>query len=158
MKYKDFQYHLLLCKIVTNCDLFKWKIMDSDKCTFCKMEPENIIHLFVTCPKTNIGYQLINKWLEKLQLPRCQSPTRFMVNNIVGNPKHVINYVAIIIKQYIYRCRCLKENVHKTGMMQAIRAVHDIEFFNSKHLNRLSQHKKYWSPVIVELREMDDHI
>ena len=48
-KYQDFQYRLLLGKIVTNDDLFTWGKIDSPHCTFCNLERETIQHLFYTC-------------------------------------------------------------------------------------------------------------
>ena len=50
-KFRDFQYRLLLGKIVTNRDLLNWGIKDSNLCELCKKEIESVVHLFCECEK-----------------------------------------------------------------------------------------------------------
>ena len=45
-KLRAFQYKILTRTLVTNSWLFKCKIITSDLCYFCKLEPETIEHLF----------------------------------------------------------------------------------------------------------------
>ena len=44
-KYHDFQYRLMLNKIFTNVDMYEWGIMLSDRCTFCNVEAETVLHI-----------------------------------------------------------------------------------------------------------------
>ena len=44
-----FQYRISHRILATNEYLFKIKIKDSKLCTFCNIEPESLIHLFVEC-------------------------------------------------------------------------------------------------------------
>ena len=48
-KLRSFQFRLLHLSIVTNVQLKKWKILDSDICTFCKNYSETLEHLFFHC-------------------------------------------------------------------------------------------------------------
>ena len=48
-KYRDFQYRLLLCKLVTNRILFEWNIKGIPLCTFCEEHIEDIDHLLYDC-------------------------------------------------------------------------------------------------------------
>ena len=41
-KYRDFQYRLNLGKIITNCDLKEWGLVECDLCSFCKKERETL--------------------------------------------------------------------------------------------------------------------
>ena len=50
-KYRNFQYCVVLGKIVTNVDLFEWKISQVDLCGFCGQTKESIVHIFVQCEK-----------------------------------------------------------------------------------------------------------
>ena len=49
VKYRDFQYRLLLHKIVTNKDLASWNVIESKLCSFGCQQDEDIIHLLYSC-------------------------------------------------------------------------------------------------------------
>ena len=46
-KLRDFQYRLLLNKIITNTKLHAWALADDDLCTFCGGKSETVEHLFL---------------------------------------------------------------------------------------------------------------
>ena len=49
-KLRSFQVKLNLRAIVTNVALvYGFSISDTDKCSFCKIEPETLLHLFYAC-------------------------------------------------------------------------------------------------------------
>ena len=53
LKYRSFQYRLLQRSLMTNLvHLFKWKIVESEKCSFCKEEKETILHMLFACKYT----------------------------------------------------------------------------------------------------------
>ena len=56
---KRFQYRIL-CRILTAVDhLYKRKVNDSDRCTFCKTEKEIIKHLLLDCTYTKTFWKRI---------------------------------------------------------------------------------------------------
>ena len=63
VKLRNFQYRLLLNKIITNVDLNAWKIIESSSCTFCGNQVETITHLLYSCPyATKIRNISVAKW------------------------------------------------------------------------------------------------
>ena len=44
VKYQDFQYRLLLCKIVSNKELHEWGIIPQPTCAYCN-EADSIVHM-----------------------------------------------------------------------------------------------------------------
>ena len=50
VKYRSFQYRILMRAIVTNIQLERWKIKDSQECTFGCKTPETYRHIFYECP------------------------------------------------------------------------------------------------------------
>ena len=48
-KYCSFQYRLLMRGLVTNVQLNKWKLVETDKCSLCNQATETYVHLFVWC-------------------------------------------------------------------------------------------------------------
>ena len=50
MKYRSFQYRLIMRAVITNVHLQRWGIIETDACTFCQAEVETYRHLFSECP------------------------------------------------------------------------------------------------------------
>ena len=48
-KFRSFQYRVLQRALVTNIELKKWQIKESDLCTNCGEFRETISHLLVEC-------------------------------------------------------------------------------------------------------------
>ena len=51
-KLKWFQYRINHYILITNKVIYKIGLSDTPLCTFCKNEPENILHLLWECPVT----------------------------------------------------------------------------------------------------------
>lgn len=108
-KYRDFQYRFLLRKTFTNIQLSKWRLVDSQLCTFCKNEDETMIHLFFVCPKVQ---QLWTDLIVYGQDNGLDSECDFSISNRILNCVHVnsrsvVNLLILVLKQFIYRCKCL---------------------------------------------------
>ncbi len=59
------QYQILHRSLVTNVDLFKWKLTESDQCTFCKRYPETLEHLILECTISRILWGKLKSWLRR---------------------------------------------------------------------------------------------
>ena len=132
-KYRDFQYRFLLCKLVTNKDLFNWKISGTEKCTFCHESIETLRHLMLECEFV----QPI--WQEFIKHMKCRKPTFFNVLcNKLDNigTKHVFLYILLLFKQYVYRCRCIIEQPNVTQFINELNLICKVELYNTKHHNR----------------------
>lgn len=53
-KLRSYQFKLLMHAVVTNIQLQKWKIIQSDRCTFCNEYAKSLKHLFWECDKVKI--------------------------------------------------------------------------------------------------------
>jgi len=110
-KLKWFQYRIL-CKVVTTNDyLYKRKVIDSDRCTFCKTEKETIYHLLSECIYTGTFCKYVLEWITKNTPHVCSLNTTeqsdiFGVKDDVTTDK-VLDPIMLMAK-YIFRCRCLK--------------------------------------------------
>ena len=58
-----FQYRISHRILATNGYLFKIKIKDSKLCTFCNIEPESSIHLFVECEHVENVWHMLENWI-----------------------------------------------------------------------------------------------
>ena len=64
-KLREFQYKILNGIILTNEKLFRFKMIDSPLCNFCKEEVEFLEHLFCYCKCTEAFWQAFISWLRK---------------------------------------------------------------------------------------------
>ena len=62
---KWFQYRILHRVLTTNDYLYKRKVIDSDRCTFCKIEKETISHLLWNCTYTETFWKHVLEWITK---------------------------------------------------------------------------------------------
>ena len=63
-----FNFKFLHRRISTNNFLKKIGLVDSEKCTFCERETEELVHLFWACPKTQFfwtNFKVLNYWVNR---------------------------------------------------------------------------------------------
>ena len=60
-KHKWFQYRILRRVLTTNDYLYKRKVIDTDRCTFCKTEKETIRHLLWDCTYTETFWKHVSE-------------------------------------------------------------------------------------------------
>lgn len=122
-KLQDFQYKLIHRILVTNVSLVKFGIKDSDKCSFCGKEKETILHLFVECDKVRPLWSSIQDWLNSklnLRIPILFSNTDLILGS--QRPNFIlINFILLLTKQYIYRCKFLKEDISSEALKAIIK-------------------------------------
>jgi len=95
-----FQLRILHNILATNNFLYKIKILNSEKCTFCNNFRETIDHLFWKCE--------IKDMLEKTDAQYRPKEMSFILG-ILENRNH---YLFILeIKSFIYWCRRTKQNL-----------------------------------------------
>ena len=58
VKLRSFQYRLMMRAVVTNVQLYHYKIREDTMCSNCNKQPETIQHLFYECEKSSINLEL----------------------------------------------------------------------------------------------------
>ena len=84
-------------------------IVESDKCTFCEVERENIEHLFWYCSRVNDFW----KGLERFLKENCPSVNDFTFtkelilfgNNEKNKTYKIFDYIITVAKYFIYKCK-----------------------------------------------------
>ena len=140
VKLRSFQYRLIMSAIVTNIHLKHYGILDSNSCTFCNNEVETCIHLFYDCVKVKPIWIHIKK-----EFKLTFEVSDLILNNIVDNPKHMENCIVLIAKYYIYKTRCLKEQISVMSCTNYIKNYIAIEEQIAKENNKLGLHTIKWS-------------
>ena len=146
-KMVDFQYRLLLNKLVFNEDLKKWGRSESDLCSFCNNASENVKHLLLECRIVKcIWRSLAEETVEAIKIDLKS----IVLNKIHANPANIFNEICVIIKQFIYRCRC--QGKQPVRWKEEIDSIHECELYNSRWKHILDKHIKKWVKYKPELR------
>ena len=152
MKLLDFQYRLLLNKIVTNNDLYKWGISNEELCTFCKGEPETTAHILCHCSTVK---PIIECYFDICDVKRGDVHCNleyFLLNLCNDNNNSIVNFVSIHLKQFIYRNRCQNIQITHTMWLKELRKEYEIQLFNAKRSYTESNLHQKWSPITNQLK------
>ena len=85
--------------------------------------------------------------LKYSQDPRQFSIDAVMCNRIISQPAgHIKNFVCLIIKQYIYRQRCMNKNLSINDIKMIVLNLENIEKFNAVKNSKLQKHEQKWYP------------
>ena len=145
-KLRDFQYRLNLNKIFTNVILKKWGITESDSCTFCQEEKETPLHLFVHCAYVKCIWDYIRELSQiKNILVDGWSDKELIFNTVHGSPEHVLNFIILFTKQYIYSCKCQGTKPGVQIWEKKLKYQHELELHNSKYTHGVDRHIRKWS-------------
>ena len=147
-KYRDFQYRLLQRGLVTNIQLHHWKIIEDPNCSFCKEQLETVPHLLALCPKVqdiwnNFAIYVNNNFGEQ-QL--SLNVKNIMVNQI--SKRLVVNFLCLIVKQYIYAQKCLGNELDFTTCKAILIRTQAIEKYIALKNDKLQIHAKKWCNII----------
>ena len=112
-KYHSFQYRLLHRAIITNVNLHRWGIRQTDECSFCEKYVETYHHLFWECGYIQELWNMIPDLLNDLQIDAqiTLSYRNIVFNTVNNDAKSVVNFICLLLKQYVYRQRCLKKKL-----------------------------------------------
>ena len=144
-KYRSFQYRILQRGLVTNIQLKKWKIKDSDQCYFCQEYKESIVHLLYECKHVQGIWLKLEKYVkEKFGLGIKLSAKNVIKNEIVHVKGHVINFMCLITKQYIYRVRCMQQQLNFPILQNSILSIESMEKYIAVKNGKLNKHLKKW--------------
>ena len=153
MKLRSFQYRLLLRAVVTNVHLHRWKIKESDACGFCGKDSERYEHLFFSCEKVQ------KLWHEAIQI--CQDLNivppvlsyASVISNISGHS--ATDTVIAIVKQFIYRQKCLQKDLCHRQLKSLILEHRNIEKYYAVKDQKLIGFLRKWQPGSRELNNSE---
>ena len=134
--------------LATNYLLEKMKIRNSNLCSYCKLQPKTIIHLFFNCPQTAVFWND----LEHLINIHCDGITFTVTAKTLmfGESKasDVLNIILIMAKYYIFKH---KENSHPLNIdafkKQMVKYYETEKFIADKNM-KFEEFNKRWIPFL----------
>ena len=159
-KYRSFQYRFLHASLVTNAHLYRWGILSTNGCTFCGDSKETMQHLFFECVHTKLLWQSVQEYVH-VRSPESKTNwdrTSIALNSVVKGSGSYINYVCLIVKQFIYRQRCLKLSPSIEQLKIIISKCEKMEKYIAVKNNKIQRHNIKWNsnvsretPDVLEL-------
>ena len=96
-KFRDFQYRLILGKIVTNSDLLSWGITEHSNCTLCENGNETLILSFWECEEIQGLIDYFYRVCTNNQLNITRDLHSWILNVFTLPKTHIVRFIAIFI-------------------------------------------------------------
>ena len=145
-KLRDFQFRVLHNAVITNMKLKEWNIKDDNLCNFCNREPETLIHLLLDCDVSKQIWQYVYNFIYELSGTRIHMNKEEIMLGIIDKPFAVFfNNVHIIVKQYLYACRCLDKRPLNGVIIEKIKFGRKIEHLLAVKCNKVDSWNQKWS-------------
>ena len=144
-KYRSFQFRLLHRAVITNVHLPRWKKKDSNNCSFCGKHPETYLHLFIYCEHVKEIWLKLEIYMEKQSAEKINFGIDTVIcNKIIERPNHWKKFVCLLLKQYIYRQRCLAKTISYKEFIGHLEKVKNMEKYIALKNNKIHKHNKKW--------------
>ena len=145
-KLRDFQFRLLHKRIPSNKEFFRWKIKRQPKCYRCD-ELDCIEHLLYHCRVIEpIWFQLILFISYIFEGEKFTfNFTEILLNKVHHRVTHISNFFVLIMKQLIYRKKCLNEKISFYDFLKEVQRIYDIELNIARTKGKINYHFKKWT-------------
>ena len=145
-KFRSLQYRILQCALVLNVQLYRWKIREDNLCTFCDKHTETYPHLFFDCQNakelaTSIP-AILDKYGQTVNFTLTSENTIF--NDVIMDQSHLVNFIVLGMKVYIYKNRCLKKQCSVIDFKNFIEQCRTCEYYNAMQSKTMSKYHKKW--------------
>ena len=138
--------------LTVNEILYKWKIVESPRCSYCFLSNESVEHLFCHCKEGITLYRNTEHWASEmgLQMPPI-NVDNIILQNLQSdvNDKYIIN---LFILQYKIMLFENKEKVNENSIFAfkaKIAYIEKIEKTIAKKNNKYGLHIKKWTKYLI---------
>ena len=146
VKLRNFQYRLLLNKIFTNDTLYKWKIVHSPLCEYCK-EIQSVVHLLIDCEHSAKIWKDLESILEQKNVLRWDK-WYIMTNNVHPKPTNVINTIVLLVKFTLFARKCQKVQRNFSMILKTIKEYYNVKKYNAYYWGKLTKFTDKWNPML----------
>ena len=138
-----FQYRILNNILFLNEKLFQFGLSDTNLCSYCRNSPENLMHLYTTCPITMQLWVDLKQALNPFYEIDDLQPQSVLLGFYATPQLNLLsNQLLLIFKKYIYNSRSkrtvqlneLVETIKRTAKLElsASELFYDNDFYNLK--------------------------
>ena len=129
----------------------------SSLCSFCAEEDETIEHLMVSCRIVQALWSRVFNYIVERFKPEDLdiSTTAIIMNQVSPYKRDAINFIVLVVKQFIYRQRCLRKDLDFPIVKAYILSIENVEKYIAVKNNRLATHEKKWSRALDTGSQID---
>ena len=140
-----FQYKILHRIYNCNYNLYVWKIKDNPTCDFCA-GIDNLEHFFYYCPRSQAFWNQIVSWLSMslhVEISLSVLGTLFGTTNVCNDQYYWLNFVILIGKYFISKCKKNEVDLCLTGFLKILKSKIAIEklIYEKSDKNNLFQQR-----------------
>ena len=144
-KLRSFQFRLLHRAITTKIMLHKWGLQTDENCYYCSQYKETIIHLFVECEVVKQIWEAVQNYVHKrFNISFKIEADAILFNKVHANRGNVANLICLLVKQYIYRQKCLDKGLNPQALIKYLFQVECTEKYIAQKNNLIIKHNKKW--------------
>ena len=124
-----FQFKILNNILYLNKRISKFDLNVSPLCSLCNQYPEDILHLFCKCAKTqDLWNSLANVFGENLDSPQLNPTIVFLgESNVQDNDNVLLNHILLLFKKFIYDKKNHPARIHYLSFTNYVKEVEKIE-------------------------------
>ena len=124
--------------------------MSSQLCDYCNNK-QTPFHLFCECLIVKRIWKQFKQYLiEEIGISKNElffSNKNIMLNNVHPDTKHIVNLLVLVIKQYVFACKCLLDKPNFKVIKEKIEKLHQLELYNVKQTGSIQKHIKKWATL-----------
>ena len=149
-KSREFQYKILNNIVFTNDKLFRFKMIDSALCAFCKEEVESLEHLFCLCKVTRTFWNTFFSWLNVHNFEEVHFTAVHILFGFfdISEDFHLLNHLVLLAKQFIYSCKLNRNQPSFKVFLAKIKTVYEMEHLIARDRNQLQKHFSKWKRIL----------
>ena len=148
---KAFQYKVLNSILYTNTKLHKIGYITDDKCTFCKSEPETLLHLLFNCIYSKLFWKDFEFYFYSLSKEFVHLSLQDVAIGITTSECPLLNYFLMIAKLYIWDCRRSQILPSLAGFKIKIKIKFEMEKYICTKNKTLDQFSKKWGTIFFHV-------
>ena len=140
---RDFQFRFLHDILINKYWLFKWKIVDNDKCRWCKLYIEDLYHIFWDCQTTKKFWSQFDEYF-KAKL----GETLDVRDVFFGSSDELLCCLIFIAKKHLYNCIYQERTPNFVTFLNNVSYVKRIELEIAKKSLSIGKWEAKWIPLM----------
>ena len=115
-------------------------------CSLCSQAPEDVVHLFCHCQRTQQLWELFHSMLHgHITLPDLD-PTLAVVGKwcIENNNNLIVNHIVLIFKKFLYDNRSSHSRIHTAALKYLLKSAEKVERKIASIKGKMEFHLKKW--------------